>query len=334
LSELLLSTLVATLTAPAAGTGEFSATSIPQFPSHRVAIDEARKVCLLIAAAEDRSETPPLDIRMDVLEVRYSQACVIRTGSGIQVARQLTIVRCLTLDANLVHVFLNICEFVLGKLGATPSVAEVSSQFQQLSQLFRALALPATRSIQGVWGELLLIAVSSGSETLAKAWHQDPLERYDFAAGSDRIEVKTCAAPERSHHFSLEQLEAPLGSTLCIASIQVDKSGGGSSVSDLLQEVRTVVSSESYSHIYRTVVLTLGKSFSDSASVSFDRERAVASLRYYRPEDIPRISRPLPAGVSSVRFVSDLSTVRWISQEELQAQPLFSALYLPASSRA
>jgi Putative PD-(D/E)XK family member, (DUF4420) len=166
---------------------------------------------------------------------------------------------------------------------------------------------------------------------LAGAWHISPDERYDFSITSNRVEVKSSGRRDRCHHFSLEQLETPPGTSLLIASINLERSSGGLSLGELIEETSDGVSIELGNRVREIVSETLGNTFQAALHVAFDRELAQSSLRYCWSSNVPRIARPLPDHVSDVRFTADLACADWISAE-LAPVELFAALPLPGTN--
>jgi hypothetical protein len=72
-----------------------------------------------------------------------------------------------------------------------------------------------------------------------------PGEAYDFSASSQRLEVKSAAGEERNHYFTLEQLHPPASTRVLIASLFVQGAGGGQSLAELLDRVRSRVAGAS-----------------------------------------------------------------------------------------
>lgn len=89
-----------------------------------------------------------------------------------------------------------------------------------------------------MWAELFLVARAPDPVAMAETWHGEDTERYDFACGQQRLEVKASAGRVRQHHFSLEQLKPPAKTRLLIASLFVEASGGGATVADLVDRIR------------------------------------------------------------------------------------------------
>src|SRR5258708_35533398 len=90
-------------------------------------------------------------------------------------------------------------------IGEQPTVEELQIVIDRLVELLRALSLPPTRTIFGLWAELYLIYRPRDAVRLASAWHQTPGDLHDFAAGYQRLETKATGATTRRHHCTPER---------------------------------------------------------------------------------------------------------------------------------
>ena len=106
--------------------------------------------------------------------------------------------------------FLRSLHPVIMSLPAVPSREHVSSAVETLVDLFRQISQPPRKTVLGLWAELLIISRSSDPGKLVSCWHSQPEDRFDFASGVDRLEVKAAAGRLKIHHFSLEQLRPPI----------------------------------------------------------------------------------------------------------------------------
>src|SRR6202023_2640905 len=93
--------------------------------------------------------------------------------------------------------------------------------------------------------ELFLIRTSTDPRVVAAAWHKGAEEHFDFAAGPQRIEVKSSSNRRREHHFSLAQLSSAGSSRVIVASIFVERAGGGVSLGRLFDETRQLLLGDS-----------------------------------------------------------------------------------------
>jgi hypothetical protein len=297
----------------------FSAVPIPDSETHRLAKDSGGSPCLLLK--QPRGTMHPTPIRLQNLFVSYDVPCTITDTVGRQEEGNFTIIRCSNTDPNLFPHFLRILSPMLITLGPTPTSAAVRRAISGLVELFQALAAPAQKSIQGIWAELFLIRTSSYPRIIAAAWHQDAEERFDFTAGPQRIEVKSSSSRRREHHFSLAQLSSPGSSRVIVASIFVERAGGGVSLGRLFDETRQLLLDDSNLGVQFDASFygALGSGWSDAMDESFDWELAQDSLAFFGAESIPKIEGNIPPAVSDIRFRSDLSGLVSLDRTALQS---------------
>jgi hypothetical protein len=307
----------ATLEQPVNATSDlrFSAAPVEGQPRHRVAIDRRGLPALLIDVVDAEVTGPPL-----VLEhIRMQQGvdCRVTEPDGATETRRLTIIRCTDEDTVTREYFLLIGGTVLEALGDAPTSGSVSRTIERLVELFRALTAPPRKSVIGFWAELFVIALSREPATLVRAWHQTPDERFDFALAGERLEVKATVGRVRRHHFSLEQLLPIPGVEVLIVSLLLERSGGGPSVAELIEAIRSAVAGDATQvlHVDAIVALTLGSAWRSAMGERFDGDVARASLAFLQPSVIPRPQDNMPPGVTEVRFVSELSGCPMVSAE-------------------
>jgi hypothetical protein len=230
--------------------------------------------------------------------------------------------------------FLLVAGALIAATPPNPQPGMVAAAIETMAELFRALQAPARESVQGLWAEVLLIAESRSPATLAKAWRVAIDDRFDFSSRGARVEVKSARGPERVHYFSLEQLRPPHGTRAFVASIRVEHAGAGTTLEDLLAELRVALAGtpEVLLRLESIVATTLGSTFRTALTERFDRETARASLAYYRVEDIPSIRETLAPGVSDVHFRSNVGSVPRVDPRERVADhgdELIGSLPLP-----
>lgn len=289
----------------------FSASPIPGYEQHRIGADHKGNPALLIAVHEapERVWMPPIEL--EHLSVQHDVICRVLQANGVLDERQVTVVSCVGADRMLRIYFLHVAATLIVSLGTLPTRSDVSRTVDRLAELFRAMREPARKSVQGLWAELFLISRVRDPNTVLAAWHTNPEDLYDFSADNQKIEVKSTISHIRQHHFRLEQLHPPDGTTLLVASILVERTGSGSSVIDLAHKIRVRLNNrpELLMHIDRLIGLTLGESWRYAVEDSFSMEMAELFLGFFEPNAIPCVSLDLPVGVSDVRFKSDLTAV-------------------------
>jgi putative PD-(D/E)XK family protein DUF4420 len=291
---------------PSASGSDLAAVPIPGAETHRLAKDASGSPCLLVRQQSHTTRSAP--IRLANLFVSFGVPCAITYSGGSQEQGTFTIVRCSAADPALFPHFLRIVSPAVAALGPAPTPAAVRRAISALVELFQALTAPPKKTIQGIWAELLLIRLARDSRVLAAAWHGNPAEHFDFAAGPQRIEVKSSNCRRREHHFSLDQLTPVGGSRIVIASVFVERSGGGVSLQKLFDDTRALLAGDLAlaAHFDAVFYASLGSGWADGMDEAFDWELAVDSVAFYAAAAVPRVDNPNPLLVFDVRFKADV----------------------------
>jgi putative PD-(D/E)XK family protein DUF4420 len=303
---------------PAVTGSDLAAIPIPGADTHRLAKDASGSPCLLIRQPPRTARSAP--IRLENLLVSFEVPCAITAPGGKLERDTFTIVRCSPANPRLFSHFLKIISPLVAGLGQSPTTAAVRRVISGLVELFQALAAPARKTIQGLWAELLLIRLSSDPRAMVAAWHLDPLEHFDFAAGPQRIEVKSSNSRRREHHFSLEQLTSFGVSRIVVASVFVERVGGGVSLRKVIDDTRALLEGEVSltTQLDACVYESLGSAWADAMEECFDWDLAVDSIAFYPAENVPRPENSTPQSVSDVRFRSDLGSTPQLDRQRLQ----------------
>ena len=201
--------------------------------------------------------------------------------------------------------------FVLLKLPAIAKLKELKIEVEKLISLFNKFSKLPTKTIQGLWAELLVIEQSSNPEYLIRAWHFSPTDKFDFNDGIDKIEVKSTAKSRRIHNFSLEQLNPNKNSKLIIASVFAVETGIGKTIFDLVKMIDDRLKNKEILFRINEVLLdTLGRDFEKSFEHYFDYQLAVDSLAFFDSELVPKIDTLyIRQEISNIHFDSDLSKI-------------------------
>lgn len=293
----------------------FSALPLAADSPHKLAKDEGGCPCLLVATGPAAKTQTRVPLVLENLAVLFDLRCQVSSPSAPTQNGTFTVLKCVAADLVVRAYFLSLLKGISAAIGRASDRAKVAVVIEDLVELFRSLGNTPKKEIQGLWGELLLIHQAKDPITLASAWRCETGDCYDFNRGDERIEVKTTSMRTRQHHFSLEQLCPPSGVRLVVASIIVQRSGAGLSVFDLLDAIRVKTAQQPQLHLrlIRQLHETLGNAWQSARNVRFDLEAAVESLRYFDGAHIPKISLPLPNGISQVSFVADLKTLKPLS---------------------
>jgi hypothetical protein len=303
---------------PPSGTN-LSAIPIPDSQAHRLAKDANGSPCVLLR--QPRGAARPASIHLENLSISYDVPCNITHPTGDREQGNFTIIKCSNSDPKLFPHFLRIISPIVAALGPNPTSAAVRRAILGLVELFRALTAPTQRSIQGIWGELFVIHNAGDPITVAAAWHRIPEEHYDFAAGPQRLDVKTSSNRRREHYFSHTQLSGPGPSRVIIASLFVERIGGGISLRRLFEQTRQLLADDAVllTQFDASFYATVGSAWNDAMDESFDSELAEESLAFFDASSVPKVRTPIPPGVSDVRFCSDLSAATPLKPDDLRS---------------
>jgi hypothetical protein len=299
--------------APPTAVGEgtrYAAHPVPGLAAYRVGKDEQGSPAILVSVSPLSTPRRAVPVRLMHFTAQHDVTCTIQLQDGSIERDRLTIISCVGDDPILHAYFLRVLGAVISALGPNPSREDLDEAVAKLATLFHTLARPPRRTAQGLWAELLSIALASDPVMLAAAWHTEPHELYDFNAGAQRIEVKSSAGHVRRHHFRLEQLRPPKGTQVLVASLLVEPSAGGVTIPDLVDEIRTSLSTriDLVERVDQILAWLMGSEWRDTLDIRFDRELAEQSLAFYDPSAIPQIAGDIPQGVSDITFVADLSS--------------------------
>jgi hypothetical protein len=307
----------------------FTAVPIPGCEQHRLGKDLRGYPLLLVSVTDTVEQARPSPIVLQHLTVQHGLECRISRPDGSVERGRFTVIRCTGADRALITYFLHVIGTVVASLSASPFDQDVSQAIDKLVELFRAMTELPRKSVQGLWAELYCMARIRQPILLLRAWHSAPEDKYDFRAGGQRVEVKSASGSIRQHFFSLEQLHPPLGTQALIASLFVERSSGGISITQLADRIRTLIADEPklLLHLDRVIGLTLGENWRSAIEDRFDQQLAEQSLLFYNSEAIPTICPDLPPGVSLVRFMADLTGCAPVDVRRYREQGgLFQAL--------
>jgi hypothetical protein len=268
---------------------------------------DSRGCASILIATSESGRTVPL--RLAGIEAMFSTPCQI-VESGLQpITQTVTAIICTNQDREVSAYFAYIMEALLPLLGDSPTTEKVAEAVRQLVDLFQKLRSPARRSLLGLVGELNVIEAASDVAVAVRSWRSDDEERFDFGVRRLRLDVKASSNRQRVHEISFEQANPPDGTTGIIASIWIEAMAGGVSLSELLNSIERRLSDRprEIARLRTIVANTLGEALPQAMDWRFDKKLAESSFRYFDAKNIPAIRPPLPSGVSSARFVSDLS---------------------------
>ena len=288
----------------------FNATALNDFPFAKIGVNYFGFPVILISSKFDQTHLSQKNIKLKYIELTHNLECKV-SENGKSKIDNYSVIIFKSNEETMQNYFLGIAQSLLNSLSKQPTQKEVFETFKNFIEIFRSLTEIPTKTIQGLWAELMLIEQSKNPETLINYWHNIPEEKFDFNADSQKIEVKSSSNLERVHIFTAEQLNPPNDSQVLIASIFTKQVSNGINVLDLLDKIDNRIKEiELKEKIYRIVSRTLGNTFEQTTKIKYDYDLAKNSLRFYKHQDISKVERiNIPERVSEVKFKSDLTKI-------------------------
>jgi hypothetical protein len=321
------------LSLPADGGNEFTFRTKELIGSPKAWIGKDAGGCpVVLVSVEDDGNHPSPRVKLPTFTYQPQVRCVIKDDTGAELEMTLAVLLCRSEDRDFQIWFLRAVGVLIQGLATPLQQSELDRSVARLVQLLGTLGRSESRTIQGLWGELLLIAYAQDPDLLLRAWHDDRMEIHDFIAGNSRLEVKT-ATGQREHHFSLEQLDCSEEERLAVASLLLRPTPTGSTVVDLMGTIEERVKDPGLSFkLYRVVSATLGSDWRRAADLRYSVAEALDSLLLFDSSQVPRVSGDIPPEVRDVSFVVDVSGVQPLSGSESAAIELWAALSVPQKS--
>jgi hypothetical protein len=260
-------------------------------------------VLLLSCASSVGLKRPPINLQH--LTVEFGIRFRVRTPAAL-VEDDFVVVSLRGEDLELAEAFCLAGDALLATLPRTPTAAEIEKAVREFVELLSSLSLPSSRAIAGLWAELWLMSVAVDPGAAVAAWHEDPMDRFDFSFASHFVEVKATEQEERVHHFAYEQLR---GSELpiVVASVKLRRAQSGKSIADLVSLLQTGLNPELRKRLIKNVFGAVGSSVSEASEMRFDDLFADTNLRLVASERIPVVVIPEGSPISAVRFRVNLS---------------------------
>lgn len=289
----------------------FNTNILNDFSFAKIGVNYLGFPVILISSKFDQTHLSQKNIKLKYIELTHNLECKV-SENGKSKIDNYSVIIFKSNEEILQNYFLGIAQSLLNSLSKKPTQKEVFEAFKNFVEIFRSLTETPTKTIQGLWAELILIEQSKNPETLINYWHNIPEERFDFNADSEKIEVKSSSNLERVHVFTAEQLNPTIESQVIIASIFTKQVSNGLNVLDLLDKIdKRITETELKEKIFRIVSKTLGNTFEQTTKIKYDYDLAKNSLRFYKHQDISKVERVnIPERVSEVKFKSDLTNIK------------------------
>jgi hypothetical protein len=214
--------------------------------------------------------------------------------------------------------------------------SDPAAAIRTLIEVFKSMSRRPLTSVQGLWGELFLIAGSADPVRLITAWHITQYDRHDFVAAQQRIEVKTTTMRHRRHRFSYDQLLVDEPERLVVASLLLETAANGATIGDLTQIcVRRLGPSESCRHtLLRGVAEALGENWDAAQRQRYDVHMAGRSINFFDSTVIPTPTPPATHRISDIHYTADLTGLPALSGQTMGQRGGLVAAAVPTSEPA
>jgi hypothetical protein len=296
-------------------TDGFNIANLPNIKNHKIGLSKDGLPLFFIKCQNENNEKA-MDYNLEYILIQFNQKCQL-LSNDVKIADGVYTKIALKTDSiDLQEYFLNILYFFLLKLPTTVLLKELKIEVEKLISLFNKFSKFPSKTVQGLWGELLVIDQSSNPEYLIKAWHYSSTDKFDFNDGIDKIEVKSTAKSKRVHNFSMEQLNPNENSKLIIASVFAVETGKGKTIFDLVKSIEDKVKNkEVFLRINEVLLDTLGRDFEKSFEHSFDYQLAIDTLNFFDSKLVPKIeTSSIRQEISNVHFDCDLSEINQLRE--------------------
>lgn len=258
------------------------------------------------------------DLNLEYISVMFNKKCSLIDDFNRKFSKVYTVITLNQRDCDFQNYFLEVVYLILQKIPNKADGVLIKKEIDKILQLFSYTSLPAEKSVQGLWAELLVIEQSENPEYLIKSWHNQANSRFDFNDGKDKLEVKSTSLSKRVHDFTLEQLKPNENSKLIIASVFALETTSGKNINDLRKMIFDKTSNLEIQALLDSIMFkVLGNEISKSFDFYFDYQLAVDELKFFDSDSIPKINN-IPAEISNVKFSCDLSNIKSLSKDELK----------------
>ena len=290
----------------------------PGFNAHKIGFEPNSRFITVLITSENKESLIFNPGGGKYLSIQYDIKCTIKsTPKGIEKNKTFSILKLKSKDPDIEDYFIELCEIFIKRLGNNPKILDVKIQFEKLESIFIKLSKTSNKSILGLWGELFLIAVANDSEYIINSWHKESNDKFDFNDGIDKLEVKTTTQNRRKHNFEIQQLKKFSNSLTIIASIITSETDNGTSIGNLLNQIKNNISSDLYEKLILKTFDVIGDKINDIENFKFDYKLAESEIKFYFSDDIPK-PKIIPVEVFEVRFQTDLSNIKAIPKSKFK----------------
>lgn len=185
--------------------------------------------------------------------------------------------------------------------------------FFSIMSLFQMPKEQQYKNLLGVLGELVVIkdVYEESGVNIAKGWHAETTDKYDFVLGGLVLEIKTTSHNDLNVQIKHDQLYSR--EDVYLGAVCIEKSNAGFTLNDLIKQINTI---EEFSKNLRFQIALgneLKKISPDEANqLRFD----IKKIRFFKNTDIATIS-DIPEYLSDITYRCRLEGQKTVSIEDM-----------------
>ncbi|MDA9602378.1 PD-(D/E)XK motif protein [Flavobacteriaceae bacterium] len=297
--------------------------SIDGFNNYCIGLDSENRISFLISFSDLSSEDYISPYNGNNLYINFNFNGKVKVGKDLK-KENFILLQLKNDEDNFLKIFLNICETIILKLGASPKYKNSRDYIFSLKDLFLKFNNQPTKTEIGLWGELATIYFSNNSESLIKSWHVSGKEIFDFNFEMLKIEVKTTKKTVRTHnlkHTQFIRLKKLKGVYLSYLLLETDN---GKSCIELSDLILAELNSNTREMFIEKLIECVGNSL-ENFNHRFDLNYSEINLAAYSSEDIDYIEeKSLSSNISNINY--DLNFEPFEKIKEQTNNDLFNLL--------
>jgi hypothetical protein len=200
-----------------------------------------------------------------------------------------------------------------GLLDLQEKFGETGKAIWQLKSLFanRLKFELSDSTITGLLGELLIVAISKNPSFAVSFWHSNVDDKFDFSGSNFRLEVKSTSTGVRSHHFSSHQIPGNVPEKTFVASVQIVRVEGGTTLSEILADLSLKLDVDELTKVTEIIHRTLGVPAELVHDYQIDLEATRLGIKLLKGADVPS---PSPNdGVISMEWLANLDGIQGLT---------------------
>lgn len=284
------------------------AVTLPGRASDYLARDkDGAPVILISCQIYNRVKAP---FRLKNVSIEFDQNYRIEDETGTSKEGQFISITCSAANPSLFEFFVRSSEALVNSIPTNANLGQIDICIAGFVELYKAQPEVDKKILKGLWAELLTICSSSNPEQLLQGWRLGINDVIDFSLRLHRIEVKSTESKQRVHEFSLDQVAKNISKDVFVYSYLLEQVSIGLGIIDLATSIETRVMDFSLRiKLWKNIRAIVGDNFFELDDYKYDEKRALASLKIFSINDLPKPINSDPVKILEVRFKVNLDGI-------------------------